>query len=400
VVRSKIATVAGEPELEARLASLLSERRDAELYMRCMDRVEVLAAIRGGGIEVLISAGAPPWLDRQCATEALDRGVRFVGLFRSAAEASALSKLGATLVDADLEDALLTEEMLFGAEPAPIQAGSPREQGRLISVWGPKGAPGRTTVAIELAVACAFRSPGTLLIDADPSGGDILQRLGIADELSTVVWAARMAAKDELDTGFLTSELRRAGPRGPIVLPGLPRSDLWPEVSDFGWRELMNVARSHFAFSVLDCGASFEPSPGFDPVGSPGRDHMTLSALDAADVVVAVVKADPIGLKNFVWAYEQLKERVPAEDVWVVANRVPAAQERAVIDFLKRQTGKRPVVCLPDRPGELSRSLLLGRAIGERTPGSPFSVVMQELAGRLGAEVPKRGLLTRISGRR
>ena len=55
----RVVTVAGDPEREARLVGQLELSRDAELVLRCMDRVEVLGAIRGGTLDAVVIVGDP-----------------------------------------------------------------------------------------------------------------------------------------------------------------------------------------------------------------------------------------------------------------------------------------------------------------------------------------------------
>jgi len=43
----------------------------------------------------------------------------------------------------------------------------------LAAVWGPKGAPGRTTVAVNLAFEAAAAGGEVLLVDADTYGGAV-----------------------------------------------------------------------------------------------------------------------------------------------------------------------------------------------------------------------------------
>jgi hypothetical protein len=53
--------------------------------------------------------------------------------------------------------------------------------GRLVAVWGPTGAPGRTTVAVGIAGELALAGVPTLLADADTYGGSVAQVLGFLD---------------------------------------------------------------------------------------------------------------------------------------------------------------------------------------------------------------------------
>lgn len=97
----RIVTLAGDPEREADLAARVSNRHDVELLLRCVDRIELLAALRGGGIDAVVSVGAPAWLDIQAAREASRAGVRIVGIVSNPIEGDLLAPLGATLVPGD-----------------------------------------------------------------------------------------------------------------------------------------------------------------------------------------------------------------------------------------------------------------------------------------------------------
>ena len=76
----------------------------------------------------------------------------------------------------------------------PTSRRPPSGGGRVLAVWGPAGAPGRTTVAVAVAAELAARGRRTTLVDADPYGGAVAQQLGILDEVSGLLAAARLAA--------------------------------------------------------------------------------------------------------------------------------------------------------------------------------------------------------------
>jgi MinD-like ATPase involved in chromosome partitioning or flagellar assembly len=401
VIAARVATLPGDPEREAGVAAALGSHPAAELVMRCVDRVELLAAVRGGGLDAVVSVGAPSWLDRECAAEAAGAGVRIVALVEDAGEADRLERLGAAV----LPPATPTEELVARcatADAAPprrlsSQPSSPR--GKLFAVWGPKGAPGRTTVALELAAEFSSSEPETLLIDGDPYGGDVLQLLGVTEELPTTIWAARMAARDELDAARLAVDLRRAGPAGPILLPGLPRAELWAEISDFGWRQLLTVARASFRVTVVDVGFCLEPDHSPYPGGGGGRNESARASVAEADRVIAVCRADPVGIKQFMWEFEELTALTAPERVLVVANRVRASEQREVGTVLRRHTGKRPIAYVPERVAELGKAVRAGTPVREVRSSSEFSAAIRLLATALGAKVAPQGLLSRLGGR-
>jgi MinD-like ATPase involved in chromosome partitioning or flagellar assembly len=398
----RIVTLTGDSEQEAVLARSLTFRPDIELLLRCVDRIELLGAVRSGGVDAVVSVGAPTWFDRQEADEAARAGIRIVGVVSRPLDADRLASLGASLVpwDAGVEEIIercrngeLSPRMLPSTQPTV-------PTGRLIAVWGPKGAPGRTTIAIELAAELSSAERSTLLIDGDPYGGDVLQLLGIAEELPTIVWAARMAAKDELDAARLAIDLRRAGRVGPILLPGLPRAELWADVSEYGWQQLMTVARAAFRRTVCDVGFCLEANVTPYQNGAAGRNRMAREAVRNADHVVAVCRADPVGIKNFLWSFDEVKELVDHDTIVVVANRVRSGHEREVGNIIKRYLGKRPAAYVPDRPQDVARAVMAGVPIKTTRAGSDISVAIRGLAASLGGTVRAAGLLSRLSVRR
>lgn len=390
-----MATVAADLQRETALAQALGDRADVELVMRCVDRVEAIAVIRGGGIDALIALGSPQWFDEELADEALRAALRIVGVGVTA-EGSSIARHATNLLpgDASPSDILRRcRESAISSPPPPISARSSPANGRLISVWGPKGAPGRTTVAMELASVLAAIDRSTLLIDADPYGGDVRQAADIVEDLPSVIWAAQLASRGQLDAGRIVSSLRRIGERGPVLMPGLPRADLWHEVSPYGWRQLLIVSRSLFRYAVCDVGFCLEVDDHPYAADQGERNLMTRSTLQSSDKIVAVCRGDAVGIKNFMWAYDALTDLVEPEKVVIVANRVRQGEEREVADVLKRQTGVRPVAYLP--PIQDERRLQRRSTPRRRS----FAAGLRSVAVSLGVQVKAQGVLTSLSGR-
>ena len=132
------------------------------------------------------------------------------------------------------------------APPSITRADACAPSGRVVAVWGPTGAPGRTTVAIELAAALTRRGHDTLLIDADTVGPSIAQHLGLIDDTSGFAAAVRSAARGRLDPVGLAG-LAVSVPSGPRVLVGLPSADRWTELRPSSVDALAAVRRTHGA---------------------------------------------------------------------------------------------------------------------------------------------------------
>ena len=389
----RVATLASDLERELVIAAGLADRSDVELVLRCVDRVEALAAIRSGRIDALIGVGRPEWFDLQCRDEAAMARIRALFIEEGPALGTEWSR--------SLPTSSSVEEIVAAVRDSdPLGPSRPRseERGRLVAVWGPKGCPGRSRVAIELSCELAEAIP-TLLIDADPYGGDIVQLLGILDEVPTVIWASRMAAKGELEEATLEMHLKRIGSSGPSVLPGLPRGELWAEVSSYGWRELLNGVTALFGHVVADVGFCLEPSRSQHETED-GRNHMARHTVVRADHVVAVCRADPVGVKNFLWAFAGLRELRDATDITIVANRTRRGSDRDTADLIRRHLGKRVGVFVPDSPGDVDRATSRGLAVREVQPDSDMRAAFRALAVMLGLQQAPSGVLTRLAGRK
>lgn len=394
----RVVTVAGDPDAEARFTTDLAARPDAEVAFRCVDRVELLAALRGSAPDLVAVVGCPPWLDRQSCDEAVTARVPVVGLAKDPVDAEALARLGILVLamDVDVESVLSIRSSSDALPEAPAKlARSVGPRGRVVAVWGPKGSPGRSTIAVDLACELAAAEPRTALVDADTYGGDLAQMLGVAEELPTLVWACQAAARGDRS---LLSGLRRAGAEGPVLVPGITRSDLWRDVGEFAWRELLATLRDHFVHSVVDAGFCLEDDSAAYSVGE-GRNAVAREAVRGADAVVAVCRCDAVGLKSFLWAYPALVELAEEDRIFVVANRVAGGEEAQVADLLRRHAGKRPVAYVPDDPRLFRTACTKGLPVREVAPASPVARSVRDAAASLGGNPRPTGVFARLSGR-
>jgi MinD-like ATPase involved in chromosome partitioning or flagellar assembly len=254
-------------------------------------------------------------------------------------------------------------------DPAP-------SQGRVIAVWGPAGAPGRTTVATALAAVLGSRAR-TTLVDADPYGGTVAQVLGVLDEVSGLLSAARLAGSGMLEERF--SSVQRAFDHQFTVVTGLPRPDRWTEVRP-GTVELLAEIASRHGHVVIDTGFGIDDD---DLSGRPGRNQLTLAALEVADEVLVVGTADPVGLSRLVRALVDLRERRPMTTTRVVVNRMRATigwTERDVTQMLSDFVRPAGLHFLPEDRATVDRALVTGRTVLETNAESTLAVAIGALA--------------------
>jgi MinD-like ATPase involved in chromosome partitioning or flagellar assembly len=291
-------------------------------------------------------------------------------------------------VEADMDRCLglgISRRLALGAldvltrdSVAPSESQTP-DRGSIVAVWGPTGAPGRSTVALGLASAAAAQGIDTVLVDADTYGGSLGQMLAVLDDVSGLMAATRAANNGH--PGQVEDHLLVIDPQLRL-LTGLPRADMWPQIRPGALELVLRELRSLAELVVVDCGFALEPGSGS---GSVARNQATLQALEQADQVVAVGKADPVGLARLVRGVHELAD-VHREPPTVVINMMRPSlgwKEREVDSTLRRLTGLTSTTFLPFDQGSLDSALMSGRTPRMTAPASPFVARIEVLAKRL-----------------
>ena len=262
----------------------------------------------------------------------------------------------------------------------------------VVTVWGPTGAPGRTTIAIGLAAEFAARGHAVCLLDADTYGGTVAPALGLLDEAPGFAAACRLAGADSLDHAELDrvrQTVGRAGHGEFAVLTGIGRPHRWPELSASRVTAVIEQCRTWRSIVVIDAGFSLESDEEVSSdLAAPRRNAATIASLRAADHVVAVGAGDPLGLARFLRTHADLLETIETARVQVTINRVrtsvlgidPHGQVRQTLD---RFVGVRDAVLIDDDADAADAALLTARPVTHAAPRSALSRGIAELADRL-----------------
>lgn len=269
------------------------------------------------------------------------------------------------------------------------------QRARITAVWGPAGAPGRTTVAVTLASVLAGRGVRTLLVDLDTWGASVAQALALIDEAPGVAAAARASEQGTLDTASLSRVAPEVTP-GLRVLTGIPKPERWPELRAAAVEDVLEKSRGLVDHVVVDCGFSIEDDEELSyDTAAPRRNATTLTALERADSLVVVGAADPIGLQRLVRAVQDVGV-VPSPEPVVVVNKVRASAtgarpEKAITDVLGRFAGLEDPVFVPWAPDVCDAALLAGRSLVESAPSAPATRAIAGLADRLRPDLAQLG---------
>lgn len=413
-----VLTAITDPRHEADLAARVhASSAPVTVVRRCVDIADLLAAAAAGLARAAVVSPDFRRFDQAAVDRLGHSRVAVVGFAASPDAARRLDQLGvghsispaasaADLVAAagraigDLDRDPSLQRILDWSGPPPSGAQSPTEPaprpvgpGQVIAVWGPAGAPGRTSIAINVAAELAA-DQDVLVVDADCYGGVIGQALGLLDEAATLATACRAADAGRLDDDALSLLAVPVAPR-LRVLTGIGRADRWPELRPGALDRVLTIARDISDFVVVDTGFCLEQDEelAYD-TAAPRRNGSTLAALRAADAVIAIAAGDPLGLTRYVRAHGELTALLPGSDITTVVNRLrkkvvgagdPISQ---IAQALARHAGVSSILAVPDDPAAFDAAVAVGRTLSEVAPRSPARIAIRRLARQLAGLPP------------
>lgn len=421
---------------EATVAAALGQASGVRLVRRCADVADLLAVCTAGRADVALVSADFIGMDRSAIGALRDAGIGIVGVHQPGVEDEqrvlqqwgVRTQLPISATPADFAQAVLgvaegvastgqdpdaSDDPTVSLEaelaalsdggapylptkptpersmalPTPPTAPTVEEKAKIVTVWGPPGAPGRTVLAVNLAAEAARLGVPTVLVDADTYAASVAQHLALLDEAPGVAAATRLADSGHLDVRSLAAVAPEVT-TGLRVLTGLPRADRWPEVRDDALEAVLEQCRQLGRLVVVDVAAPLEQDEELSyDTAAPRRNAATLAALGAADTVIAVGAADPVGLQRLVRGLDELRA-VTSDQPWVVANRVRAsavgsAPEQRVLDALQRFAGVSSPAIVPDDRDAFDGALLAGRVLAEHAAGSAARKAIATLAADL-----------------
>jgi MinD-like ATPase involved in chromosome partitioning or flagellar assembly len=387
-----------------RVIVAIPQPRAAELAMELeLEGVSVASVVSAAaridlipGVEAIVVPASREVLTAHLISMCDRAGVRILVL--GAAESRLVARLGlsaalpAAAAGWEVARALATESASGDEQPEE----SPH---RILAVWGAHGSPGRSTIAIQLAVELSRRGRRTALIDADTVAPSLALLLGISDDAPGVAAACRRAERGGLDAAELTRLATTVASSGGDIeaLVGINRPSRWPELSGARMSAALRSCREWMDETVVDVAAAFDADEEVsnDLIG-PRRHAATAATLCEADAIIAIAAADPLSISRFLREYAELRRLTAPTPVTVVVNQVRPGPlgidaRGQVRRTLERFAGITDVVFLPYDQRAADASMLHARPMSEVTPRSPLVAAVRRLADSLTPHAPARG---------
>jgi len=171
----------------------------------------------------------------------------------------------------------LPQASLFAEPTKPV----PTIRGKIIQVYGPKGGVGTTTIATNLALALHTPQTKAVLVDSNLQFGDVAVYLNEVGYRSIIDLAPRV---NDLDQDVISSVITRHDPSGLDLMVAPLRPEMAEKVTGEEFYKVLQYLRRIYTYIIVD-------SP-------PALNEITLSVLDAMDVIVLVTTQEIPSIKN------------------------------------------------------------------------------------------------------
>jgi len=164
---------------------------------------------------------------------------------------------------------------------APIGSGLSLTQGKVVTVYSPKGGTGCTTIAVNLALALHNEDTRVTLVDGNFQYGDVAVFVNEQGKNTIIDIATRV---NELDPDIVEGVMINHAATGLHVLAAPSRPEHAEKVSGDQFSQLIEYLRQMYAYVVIDT--------------TPILTDITLAAIDKSDVIVLVTTQDIPSIKN------------------------------------------------------------------------------------------------------
>jgi pilus assembly protein CpaE len=182
----------------------------------------------------------------------------------------------------------------------------PTEEGQVVAIFSPKGGVGRTTIAVNLAVAAASElGKKVTLVDASFQFGDVAVLLNLNPKDKSMAELVPELEQghdpDSVEAFTLTHS------SGIHVLLAPPSPEMAELITPAGVKHVIEILRQHSELVVVDCAAWFNDT--------------LLGILDLADVVLTVLTLEITSIKNTRLFLEVAEQLGYSHKVRLVLNR-------------------------------------------------------------------------------
>jgi pilus assembly protein CpaE len=322
--RIRVLIVDDIPETRDHLAKLLGFEPDIEVAGAASSGAEAIAQATKLQPDVVLMDINMPDLDGIAATERLSAQVPSAAVVMMSVQGEAdylrrsmlagareflVKPFSSDELTASIRQVYSREKEKASRQPAvqPIARGVDQpDLGTVVAVFSPKGGVGRTTIAVNLAVAAATElNKKVVLLDGSFQFGDVAVLLNLnPKDKSMFELVPELEAGGDFETLDTYTVTHSSGAKVILAPPSPEMADV---ITPAGVKHVVEMLRQRYELVVVDCASWFNDT--------------TLGILDLADVILTVLTLEITSIKN-IRLFLEVAEKLGYEDkVRLVLNR-------------------------------------------------------------------------------
>jgi pilus assembly protein CpaE len=298
--RIRVLIVDDIPETRDHLAKLLGFEPDVEVAGTASSGAEAITQATKLQPDVILMDINMPDMDGIAATERLSAQVPGAAVVMMSVQGEAdylrrsmlagareflVKPFSSDELTASIRQVYAREKEKAGRVVVQSQSRGPEraELGTVVAVFSPKGGVGRTTIAVNLAVAAATDlGKKVVLVDGSFQFGDVAVLLNLnPKDKSMFELVPELEAGGDPDTVDTYTVSHSSGIRVILAPPSPEMADV---ITPNGVKHVVEALRQRYELVVIDCAAWFNDT--------------TLGILDLADIVLTVLTLEITSIKN------------------------------------------------------------------------------------------------------
>ena len=376
----KVALALGNAEWESDFISVISHPMlNLKVVRRCVDGIDLLAAVQVNEIEVVIVTDETLRLDEHTVSQIHDANVVVIVISNST---DRWTDMGVQkIIGLDHSDlfsvAMQITKVGFQADPMSQLDASANHTFVCVASFG--GGVGRSLVAKELGWWSSKQGAQTLVVEGDTYGASLHQELNLPSLSTDLLQLSQLKVSPERNE-YELGELAVVEPN-LVVVPGISHVSLWPALRraplERMWKRLINSGNV-----IVDVGPVFCSTENLEhELNLTDRDSVAQSAISNARVVVLCAIANTVSVTRLIRGVIDFQDSMRNQEIYVVLNRcrnVKSATELS--NLIRRHTGIEQVICLPDDPDALECAELKCDFLGKLQAKHEINRQLSELA--------------------